>query len=228
MARCASVTRCAAGQQSRQRIRRLAPPLLGAGRDTYFSEEELKSLYPGQGRKHCDIGIDFGDTVLLADAVSGPVSVPTRTLGDAAALNKDLERLVYKKTRQLDDTAARLLEDSPATRTLLGRPAARIQPVVIHAGQFPHSPPVSASITTQLRAETLLGERDARIAPLAVLGIGDLEVAELIRANYGNALPDLLSAWQQSHYRTTTLRNYLIEIMACAGHCLALRPARPS
>lgn len=203
-----------------QRARRLAPPLLAAGQDSFFTEEDLQRHFPGQGLKHCDVGIDFGRTVLLADAVSGQVSVPTRTVGDAAALARDLERIVYKKTRQLDDTAKRLLQDVAGTRALLGRPAARIHPVVIHAGQFPHSPTVTTIISTQLKTENLLNERDARIAPVSVLSIEDIEVAELVRERRGLSLPDILDAWKQSNYETTSLRNYLIET-------LRLRGARP-
>lgn len=200
-----------------QRARRLAPILLGAAQDTFFTEEDLQRHFPGQGRKHCDIGIDFGTTVLLADAVSGQISVPTRTTGDTMALAKDLERIVYKKTRQLDDTAKRLLQDTAGTCALLGRPAARIHPVVIHAGQFPHSPPVTTIIGTQLRTENLLNERDARIAPVSVLSIEDLEVAELVRETRGLALPDILDAWKQSAYETNSLRNYLIETNGLHG-----------
>jgi hypothetical protein len=194
-------------QLAERRLQVLAPPLLG-GASTYFTEEDLERVFPGQGIKRCDVGIHFGVTVVLAEIVSGQVSVPTRTRGDVTAFRSDLDRLVFSKARQLNGTAERLLADLPGTRDLLGAPAGRIHPVIVHAGQFPHSRVTGQLIEERLASEHLL--RDARIAPLALVGLDDLELAELVRGREGRSLPDLLDGWRASEYAETSLRNYLI------------------
>jgi hypothetical protein len=202
-------------QLAERRIRRLAPPSLGSA-PTFFTEADLRDAYPGPGKKHCDAGIDYGSTVVLAEVVSGQVSVSTRTLGEPQALQNDLERLVFKKTRQLHDTALRLLDAShKGTAQLLGRGAPRIHPVIVQGGQFPHSEVTRRLIDGQLSEERLL--QDARIAPLSIVGLDDLELVELLRQRDGVSFPELLDGWRNSIYANTGLRNYLIETFRLHG-----------
>lgn len=188
------------------RIKVLAPPVLGPGGSTYFTEDDLARAYPGDGQKRADAGIDFGGRVVLTEIVSGQISVPTRTRGDTVWLDKDLERLVYRKIRQLDSTARRMLTDTPP-EWLLGSIPDRIYPVIVQAGQFPYSR-VIRTITAEYIGTGYLN--DPRIASLAIVGLDDLELVDILRARDHITLPDIIDDWLKSEFHETSLRNFLI------------------
>ena len=122
----------------------LAPVVLGT-ESAYYTEEDLRFAYPGH--KTSDVVIDSGDVLVAVEIGSGRPSVETVRAGDPAALRRDLERLAYKKIRQLDDTARCLITEP---EKLLGYAGASrpVQPVVVAAGGFFMSP-VTAKATTE-------------------------------------------------------------------------------
>lgn len=194
--------------RAEDQMRRLAPPLIGQG-ETFFTEEMLRAAFTKKGSadKNVDIGIDFGDEVVLAEVVSGHVSVPTRTLGDAAAFNKDAERLAMKKIRQLQVSAANLLTDPQPPKSPLPQPAKRIRPIVIQGGGFPVNIVTRRYIEDQTRSAKLL--TDARIEPLAIIDMEELDACEMLHAARGMSLPEILRGWSASRYRNASLRTYI-------------------
>lgn len=180
-----------------------APAVIGG--TATFTEADLKRAYPGPGKKHIDAGIDFGSMVLLAEVVSGQVSVPTRTTGDIAAFENDLERLVYKKVRQLHENAERLLANPP---DFIGHPIQQILPTIVQGGQFPHNRVTQRIVSDFLLDNNLL--QHSRIRPLVILGLDDLELAEILQEREHTTLPHLIEAWLVSDYAETSLRNYLL------------------
>ncbi len=80
--------------RAEDQLRSVAPPLVGGG-STYFTEDDLLSAFPGT--KNCDAGIDFGGDVLLAEVVSGTVTVPTREQANVMSFRADTERLVTEE-----------------------------------------------------------------------------------------------------------------------------------
>ena len=70
----------------------------------------MAKAYPEH--KTADTVIDFGERFVAFEIVSGQISVNTRVHGSLMSYEADLERLVFKKLRQLDDTASCLIRDA--------------------------------------------------------------------------------------------------------------------
>lgn len=192
------VERFAEGQ-----LRSMAPVLLG-GSPAFFTEEQLQAAFPGQ--RSCDAVIDFGGDVVLAEIVSGTVTVKTRE-GDAQAFRNDAKRLVLDKARQVYTTARNLLRNPQPTKSPLAGPAGRIFPVVVCGGQFPINPLTMRYINEELKAKGLVPE--GPIEPLALMDLEELEGCAALRERRGLTLPQQLRAWRASAYAAAAFRNYL-------------------
>jgi hypothetical protein len=191
-------------------LRRLALPLLGGG-STYFTEEDLQAAF-SKGKsadKAVDVGIDYGDATMLAEIVSAQVTVATRENADVDALKKDIERMVLKKVRQLDITAKNLLRDPQPEQSPLPAPARQIYPIVVRGGAFPVNPATRRYVEEYLQQENLLSRADARVQPLALIDLEELELCEALTDAHGTGLPAILAGWQSSQYRAMSLRSYL-------------------
>lgn len=187
-----------------------APALLD-GSQAFFTEEAIDHAFPGPRRtkpKQPDIGIDFGTTVVLADAVSGQMSVAARTTGSAKAFRDDIERLVITKARQIDAASALLSRrPQPAASPLTG-PAPHIHPVVIPGGAFATNTVVAHHVEERLEEEGLL--QGNHFAPLAVLDVVDLEEAESVRVRDNTTLVAILDAWMNDpDFHRVSLSDYL-------------------
>jgi hypothetical protein len=194
--------------RAEDQLRGFAPPLLGRG-ETFFTEEALRAAFGKKGGadKNVDIGIDFGDEVVLAEVVSGQVSVPTRTQGDADAFVKDAERLAMKKIRQLQVSATNLLADPQPPASPLPSPARAVRPIVIQGGGFPVNIVTRRYIEEQKHSDKLL--TDARIEPLAIIDMEELDACDMLHAAHGLSLPEILRGWSASKYRNVSLRTYI-------------------
>ena len=183
-------------------LRPHVPPVLGA-QSGYYTEEDLQAAYPGH--KTSDVVIDAGDVLLAVEIVSGRLSTDTVRRGDPEALRRDLEKLAYKKIRQLDDTANCLIAN-PAK--LLGYPAPvrPIQPVVVAAGGFPMSP-VTANVVVEYCVSQgyLRGTRTP-----AIITVDEVEMLEGLAENRGVSAATVLNDWKTSSLRDMALRNYLL------------------
>lgn len=189
-------------------LRRLAPPLIGQG-STFFTEEDLRAAFQSKGKaqKNVDTGIDFGEEVVLAEVVSGQVSVPTRSQAKVDAFKKDVERLALKKIRQLDVSATNLLLDPQPSSSPLPTPAGKIRPVVVQGGGFPVNVITRRYIEERSDQEHLLA--DPRIERLSILDMEELDVCEALHESHGPSLPVILGGWASSQYRNASLRTYL-------------------
>lgn len=166
-------------------LRRMTSPLVGGGQ-TFFTEEDLQQAF--LGTKNVDAGIDFGDQVVIAEVVTTQITVATRKNADVVAFNNGIKKFFLKKAGQLDATAANLLRDPQPDKSPLPAPARRIVPVAIRRGQFPITRP---QIEQALRA-------DARIDPIALLDLDELEVCETLRETHHLPLPRVIAQWQAS------------------------------
>lgn len=89
-----------------ERLLEMAPALPDEGR-SFYAEEDLEEAYPG--KKAADAVVDYGDRVLVFEVLSGQPVVGTRVAGILESFERDTERLVLKKARQLDGTCRSLL-----------------------------------------------------------------------------------------------------------------------
>lgn len=196
-------------------LRPFAPPILGGG-TTFYTEDDLATAY--RRGKRADVVIDFGEIFGAFEIVSGQLKTETRIDGSPDALREDLERLLYKKIRQLDETSRNLLED-PGALTGSGTNPNRVQPTVVTVG-LPVNP-VTINAATAYCEETgrLI---DPRILPLAIIDVGELEMLEgLTEIGYNPV--ELLQRWRASNLANISFRNWLL---AEFGNGQFLRPAR--
>ena len=201
-----------------EELRPHAPAMLGAG-STFFTEEDLGRAYPG--RKTADVVIDGGSALVALEIVSGRPSTNTVLNGSPNALRADLERIVFKKVRQLDDSVKCLLENPDA---LLGsvESSRPIQPVVVAAGGFAMSPVTAGAINEYCREHDLLSH--PRVRSLAVITIDEIEMLEGLRESRSIALPEVLHEWKNSSLADVSLRNFLL--VHFGNGMLIYRPAR--
>jgi hypothetical protein len=199
-------------------LRAHAPQILG-GQSAYFTEEDLRSAYPGH--KTSDVVIDAGDVLLAVEIGSGRPSVETVRAGDPSALRKDLERLAFKKIRQLDDTATCLI-DSPVPLLGAEAPKRPVQPVVVAAGGFFMSPVTANAIAEYCTDNGFLSH--ALVRTPCVITVDEVEMLEGLVENRHIALGIILKEWKASELAAVSLRNYLLNRFG--PEILTYRPPR--
>lgn len=205
-------------RMTEQQIASMAPPILGsAGGKTFYTEENFDAAFGG---KQADAGILLGGEFVLFEIVSAQLSVPVRIEGDLDQFEKDTERLIIKKCRQLDSVANALLEDDSRLTGFPKTERLKVLPVVVVGGGYPIHPFTVEYIEGLLRSEGLLS--DARIGRLSIVDIGELEILEAL-AEEGHSVGDLLAAWKGSSLHAVPLKNYVISRF---GGDRAFRPSR--
>lgn len=190
--------------RAEDQLRRMAPRLVGGG-STYFTEEDLLAAFPGM--KNCDAGIDFGSEILLAEVVSGTVTVLTRERADVVSFRADTKRLVLEKASQLDTAGKNLLANPQPANSPLTGPARRIFPIIICGGQYPINPVTVSYIDEQITAKRLFA--DARIWHMGMLDFEELEACQALHQRDNVTILELLTAWQESDYRQASFRSYI-------------------
>jgi len=186
------------------------------GTPTTFDEHDLQHVYDRKGKAgggRVDFGIDYGDIVVLADAMSGQLSVAARELGDRAALTRDLDRLVVRKGKQLAGSFEKVTRDPQPAASILSRSATRVHTMVVTGGQFPGVPPMIRLVEELLRADPAGAAMldDGRCAGLHVVDLRDLEHAEAVRASRHRSLPEMLTAWTSDDaYSELSLSDWLL------------------
>lgn len=191
-----------------------APAGLG-GLKTTFDEDDLQRVYDpaNKGGGRIDLGIDYGTSVLLADAVSGQLSVKTRELAQPDALKADLDRIVVGKARQLAGSFDKVTRDPQPPEAPVGQPARAVHAIVVPGGQFPQLPVMSRLLNELFAEDQRVAAMldDARCLGLSVLDLRDLEHAEALRSADTRSLPELLAAWRADPtWHETSLSDFLL------------------
>jgi hypothetical protein len=187
-----------------EELESVAPPVLGGG-TTFYTEDDLAAAY-GEGSSRVDAVIDFGVSLGAFEIVSGQLTTGTRVRGEPKAFRADLEKIVYKKARQLGGSCANLVADDGA---LTGAPATfrPVVPVLVAGGGFPVNPVTMNEIRGYVSAEGLFDH--ALIAELAVIDLGELEMLEGLAESGSNPI-DLIRQWRSSDLADISFRNWLL------------------
>jgi len=179
------------------------PPSGASAAPTFYRESEIQKAYPGS--KAADVVIDFGTALGAFEIVSGQLTIGTRIDGSPEAFRKDMEKLVFKKMRQLDKTAANLIGDECRLTGWRGEPR-EVFPVVVIGSGFVLNPIVANCIEDQRGAEGLF--ELPRIRPLSVIDLAELEMLEGLAVRGRNVL-EVLDKWHQSGIAAMPLHNWL-------------------
>ena len=114
------------------------------------------------------------------------MTVPTRMLCELHAFDRDMQATVLKKVKQLDGSAAALLERTSHPAHPLGRRPTRILPVVVQGADFPVNPVTVRYAREKATEAGLL--RQTECAPLMICTLEELEmVATLVNNGLGSA-----------------------------------------
>lgn len=183
-----------------------APVILGGGRGVW-TEDDLAQAY-GKKSKRCDIVIDGGTALIAADVVSGQLTTATRIDGKPAAFKDDLEKLVFKKIRQLDKTASNLIHDEASLTGVIGLSPRAVYPIVVVGSSFARHPIIEDCIREYVREHNLLSH--TLVKQLSVIDISETEMLEGLAA-VGHTLIEMLDGWHGSGIAAMSLRNYLLE-----------------
>ncbi len=170
---------------------------------TFYRESDIQDVYPGS--KTADVVIDFGTALGAFEIVSGQITIGTRIDGSPKAFMKDMEKLVFKKMRQLDKTASNLIGDEGRLTGWHGEPR-DVFPVVVIGSGFVLNPIVANCIEDQRGAEGLFEHE--RIRPLSVIDLAELEMLEGL-AVHGRNILEILEQWHQSGIASMPLHNWL-------------------
>lgn len=185
-------------------LRAVAPPALGGGTN-FYTEDDLEAAY-GDGGGRADATLDFGSSFGSFEVVSGQLTVGSRIDGDPDAFRRDLEKLIFKKVRQLDGTATHLLADSSKLTGYVG-PVRPVQPAVVLGGGLPVNPVTMTEARDYCTDNGLL--QHAMALDVVLLDLSDLEMLEGLAERGQNPL-ELLTRWQASSLANLSLRNWLI------------------
>lgn len=174
----------------------MAPPVLGGG-TTYYTEDDLAAAY-GEGSPRVDAVIDFGVHLGAFEIVSGQLTTGTRVRGEPAAFRADLEKIVFKKARQLSGSCANLVADDGAL-TGVSTSTRYVVPVLVAGGGFPVNQ-VTMNAIREYVAEMGLFDH-ARIYELSIIDLGELEMLEGL-AGSGSGPIDLILRWRRQTWVT--------------------------
>jgi hypothetical protein len=160
----------------------------------------------GNGRATPDVAIDFGLDLVLIEVRSGYLREETRVSGDPAGFADDLDRVLFKKIRQLGDRMADLVAGTATIPDVDMNIVERIWPIV-----------VTANITwTELLSEWVQREltapyRDARVQKLVVLDTEDLELLIGMVESSDLSIVDILRSRQEGPYGDLELTRWVNE-----------------
>lgn len=185
-------------RMAEDQVEAMALPILGG--KSFYTEEDFKDAFGG---KQADAGVDFGSSFVLFEVVSAQLAEPTRIKGDLDQFEKDTERLVIKKCRQLDDVAHALLEDDSRLTGYATSETLRVYPIVVVGGGYPIHPFNGRVHRGNPPRERLL--LDARIRRLAIVDIGELEILEAL-AEEGHSVVDVLDGRKSSSLHAVSLK----------------------
>jgi hypothetical protein len=161
---------------------------------------------PGGSKRTSDVAIDLGLDLVLIEVVSARFSRDVRVFGKPELLNEALERMLFKKMGQIGRVIAAVLSGDAAIPDVDPATLERVWPIVVTGGEFIQSELLWDRIDAEMPAEL----RVARVQPLTVLDIGDLELL-LGLVHEGHHLPDVLNQKAQGPYRRLDLSRWMIE-----------------
>jgi hypothetical protein len=161
-------------------------PQIPGGAQRVWTEVELQEKWPKV--KHCDFVADYGGAIVCIEVVSKQLVEQTYAAGSREALERDLGALVDKKAKQLHSTVSLIL--ARGSELGLAEVSVPIFPAVLSTAGFPWNPLIAAVVVERLANADLL--QQARVRPLRIMTIRNLEEVEALVEDSGPSLGELL------------------------------------
>jgi hypothetical protein len=148
--------------------------------------------------------------------VAGPLQITTLTHGDLESFERDLDKLVLKKARQLTKRIADIETGATAEVGLDAEGVSRFWPVIVMAAPFPMWPIIMRTIRQRLKTDELLQGR--RIGPVSIISAEELAAIEGELIATTTSLVELISEWKsRAATGDHSVKNYLVERAAQRG-----------
>lgn len=175
---------------------------IGAGR--VFGEQPYGTRQrPGMTS---DVAVDLGTDLVLFEVVSARLTAEMQVFGNPEILERNLERMLFKKIRQIGDVVTDILDGTATIPDVDPAQVERIWPVIVTAGELMQTEllwdQIDARITDPLR--------QARVEPLNVFDIGDFELLLALVAD-GQSLTDILRRKSQGRYRRLEISRFAFD-----------------
>ena len=161
---------------------------------------------PRRRQMTSDIAIDLGVDVVLIEVVSARLTAEMQVFGNGELLEKNLERMLFKKLRQLARVTTDILRGEAQIPDVQPERVERVWPVLVTAGELMQTELLWDQIDERMPAEL----RDARVAPLSVFDIGDYELLLALVAD-GRSLTDILRRKAEGLYRRLEIARFAVD-----------------
>ena len=176
--------------------------------------ELAESAYPvdrplGSGRAHpeqrygrrgarrtFDIALDFGTDIVAIEIVAARLTAEMQVFGRPELLARELEKMVFKKVRQIASPVAAVLSGEAEIPEVDPEQIRLIWPMIVTGGTLLVTELLWDQINAMIPAELTA----PRVAPLCVLDLDDFELLLALGAD-GHHLPDILRRWRGGLYR---------------------------
>lgn len=162
---------------------------------------------PSRRRQTPDVTLRYPRDLMAVEVVAGTMHAATMTRGDLETFERDQEKFVLKKARQLTNRLADIEAGETCDVGLDPAGVERWWPVIVAAPGFPHRPEIMQAARQRLKRDGLLQGRGRRT--IAILSAEELAAAEAFFER-GISFLDLIRGWK-SHARTGDhyFKNYL-------------------
>lgn len=157
-----------------------------------------------------DVVLRYERQIIAIEVVAGALQIKTTSHGDLATFEQDLEKLVYKKARQLTRRIVDITDGVTAEIGLTSEQVTRIWPVIVTAAPFPIRAEIMKKIRRGLKDRNLL--QGKHIGVVSIISAEDLAGLEAHVEATGESVLDVIVAWK-AHRRTGDhyLKNFLVQ-----------------
>ena len=163
----------------------------------------------GQRRDTPDVVVRDERQIAVVEVVAGPLQSKTVTHGDLDAFERDLDKLIFKKAKQLTDRIADIERGDAAEIGLDAEGVGRIWPVIVTAAPFPVWTPVMREIRARLKRAGFLQSK--RTGPICVISGEELAAAESEMEQTKIPFVALLAEWKsRPQTGDLWLKNFLV------------------
>jgi hypothetical protein len=150
----------------------------------------------GNRRDTSDVVLAYERQIVAVEVVAGPLNARTITHGDLGTFEKDLEKLVDKKARQLTKRIGDIINGETAELGLTADGVVRIWPVIVTSADFPVWPLIMRTIRERMKAKRFLTHK--RVGPMSIITAEELALAEAHVITTKTPFVSLISSWKSS------------------------------
>ena len=160
-------------------------------------------------RDSTDVILAYERNPVFVEVVSGPLLAATITRGELASFNKNTDKLVVEKARQLDESIAAFFTDDLVLPGVDPAIVSQVWPVIVTSHPFPHRELITRTVEARVRdAGYLCGER---VAGLAIISAEELFFCEGFMQQ-GATFLALIRGWKWGPHPDLSFKNHLIEL----------------